>query len=462
MLFPGSVTTFSIVIYVLKAVNAKTICEFASPALLLREPHNMSSGVCIVKPLGAVGDPEQVQLMSETASSVDSAASTDPAPESEQALGSESENDDGDAKKEIISEEERAFERAMQLRKRRMIERSLADGSTAGLKIAAVNERGLLCDDYRRLVWPKIGGVSVYETSPRPSMEEITQHAYYSQVVLDVKRSLKRFPPSIAENQRIALQDKLVFMIMRVLMKNPELHYYQGYHDICVTILLVLGEEVGFLLVDKLSCSNLRRFMDKTMARTADLLEHIYPLLAHENPELCKFLERAQVGIMFCLSWVITWFGHVLADYDTVVRLFDLFLSSHSWMPVYLSAAIVLHAEKEILALECDLAPVHCYLSRLVEGDLPFEALILRARLLLEQYPPTHLQAEQALRKKQLKLSHPPPRRPPQHGPMWRFARYVGALVAGTGARKGALALAVLFFAVWFQTYRKNPSLAWF
>lgn len=30
---------------------------------------------------------------------------------------------------------------------------------------------------------------------------------------------------------------------MRVMVCNPELHYYQGYHDICVTILLVVNGE---------------------------------------------------------------------------------------------------------------------------------------------------------------------------------------------------------------------------
>ncbi|KAH8039911.1 hypothetical protein HPB51_009167 [Rhipicephalus microplus] len=315
----------------------------------------MSSGVCIAERqeerLGErAPSSKEIKVLSETGfDRVSDMGAPDDLPEHERAYQSEAETvEDKDA--EVKHDD--GIDWALVSRKRRMIERALADGSTVGLKMAAVEELGLICDDYRRLVWPRIGGVNVYETSPRPSLAEIEQHAYYSQVVLDVKRSLKRFPPSIAEGQRIALQDRLVFMIMRVLMKNPELHYYQGYHDICVTILLVLGEEIGFLLVDRLSCSNLRRFMDKTMARTADMLEHIYPLLGHECPELRDFLDRAQ--------------------------------------------AVVLHARDEILALDCDMAPVHSYLSRLVEGDLPFEKLIVHARELLEEHPPSELQAELA------------------------------------------------------------------
>lgn len=42
---------------------------------------------------------------------------------------------------------------------------------------------------------------------------------------------------------------------MRVLVANPELHYYQGYHDICVTVLLVVDgdEDLAFQILDKVT-----------------------------------------------------------------------------------------------------------------------------------------------------------------------------------------------------------------
>lgn len=333
------------------------------------------------------------------------------------------------------------------------IGQALENGSTSRLRTAALDRRGLICDDVRRLVWPKIGGVSVYETSPRPAVEDIENHPYYSQVVLDVKRSLKRFPPSIAEAQRIALQDKLVFMIMRVLMKNPELHYYQGYHDICVTILLVLGEEIGFLLVEKLSRTNLSVFMEKTMAHTAEVLEHIYPLIGHGSPKLRSFLEKAGIGIMFCLSWVITWFGHVLNDYDMVVRLFDLFLASHSWMPLYLSAAVVLHKENEILQLDCDMAQVHSYLSRVVEEELPFENLITNAREMMSRYPPSKVKAERAKQVEEVRRRQPVAKETDR---LWRCFHYVGTLYRGRWGTVFVAATAVAVIAMLFQLYRRH------
>lgn len=49
---------------------------------------------------------------------------------------------------------------------------------------------------------------------------------------------------------------------------------------------------------------------------------------------------RAEVGTVFALSWLITWYGHVLTDFHHTLRLFDFFLASHPLMPVYFAAAV--------------------------------------------------------------------------------------------------------------------------
>ncbi|RWS30099.1 TBC1 domain family member 20-like protein [Leptotrombidium deliense] len=248
---------------------------------------------------------------------------------------------------------------------------------------------GFVCDRLRRMVWPKICKVDVIASSPRPDTQKMEQHPFYTQVTLDVNRSLKRFPPSIAEQHRLAMQQQLVNLIMRVLMQNPSFHYYQGYHDICITFLLVLGEETAFHVVNAISKSHLHLFMEKTMESTAHLLEVIPIIIKQENERLADFLEASGVGNIFCLSWVITWFSHVLKNYQTVGRLFDLFLVSDEYMSIYLTSSIILFKSNEIMKLNCDLATVHHYLSRTVESEesIPFEELIIEAQHLLMKYP---------------------------------------------------------------------------
>lgn len=56
-------------------------------------------------------------------------------------------------------------------------------------------------------------------------------HPEYNQVILDVNRSLKRFPPGIPYEQRIALQDQLTILILRVIIKYPHLKYYQVVYN---------------------------------------------------------------------------------------------------------------------------------------------------------------------------------------------------------------------------------------
>lgn len=85
----------------------------------------------------------------------------------------------------------------------------------------------LVTDDLRRKVWPLLVGVDPKLVDPAPSLEELNSHPEYNQVVLDVNRSLKRFPPGIPYEQRVALQDQLTVLILRVIIKYPHLKYYQ-------------------------------------------------------------------------------------------------------------------------------------------------------------------------------------------------------------------------------------------
>lgn len=333
-------------------------------------------------------------------------------------------------------------------KKRKKILCALADDDIDFLKEAAISPGGLLCDDIRRKVWPKLLGVDVIETSPRPSREDIEKHHYYHQVVLDVNRSLKRFPPSIKEAQRLAMLDQLVLLIMRVLCKHPELHYYQGYHDICVTFLLVLGEEMAYYVVEKLSKTHLEVFMKESMEHTIDMLNCMYPLIEKKSSQLSKFLLKSEVGVAYCISWLITWFGHVLNDYDTVVRLFDFFIVSDPAMPLYLTTAVVLHRKTEVLQQDCDMASVHALLSR-IPDDLPFENLLLESLDLFDKFSYAKLKRESSY----LNDGRSKVRR--NYNLMKYFARKIKSSVPASNFTVPlVIAAAVLVTAILYQAYK--------
>lgn len=136
--------------------------------------------------------------------------------------------------------------------------------------------------------------------------------------------------------------------------------------------------------------------MCPTMEKTSKMLNFLIPIVRKSNGELAQFLEECHVGTIFALSWLITWFSHVLPDGKQILRLYDFFLVSHPLMPVYLAAQIVLFQSDDILSNECDMATVHHFLSKL-PPNLPIEQLISDAGDLFLQFPPESL-GKEALR----------------------------------------------------------------
>lgn len=270
---------------------------------------------------------------------------------------------------------------------------------------AAATKGGLLTDELRRKVWPKLLNINVYNLPHKPGRDVRKNHKDYNQVVLDVRRSMKRFPKGMPASERAVLQEQLIDIILQVLKRNPQLHYYQGYHDVAVTLLLVVGERMAMAMLDTLSNYHLRDFMDPTMDSTKHILNYLMPILEQVDVALHDFMIRAEVGTIFALSWLITWYGHVLSEFKYTLRLYDFFLASHPLMPIYLAATIVLHREKEVKQTECDMAMVHHLLSRIPE-DLPYELLIGQAQDLFDQYPPSLLAKQAALQsRKSLSIS---------------------------------------------------------
>ncbi|KAF3833973.1 hypothetical protein F7725_025177 [Dissostichus mawsoni] len=248
------------------------------------------------------------------------------------------------------------------------------------LRRAAGSKGGLLTDELRRKVWPKLLNINVYDLPHKPGRDVRENHKDFNQVVLDVRRSMKRFPKGMRASERAVLQEQMIDIILEVLKRTPS-------------------------SITTKATMMWRDFMDPTMDSTKHILNYLMPILEQVDTELHDFMIRAEVGTIFALSWLITWYGHVLSDFKHTMRLYDFFLASHPLMPIYLAATIVLHREKEVKKTECDMAMVHHLLSRIPQ-DLPYELLIGQAQDLFDQYPPSLLAKRAALQpRKSLSIS---------------------------------------------------------
>eukprot|EP00795_Rhopilema_esculentum_P001458 gene1458-15883_t len=232
------------------------------------------------------------------------------------------------------------------------------------LRKLALSEYGFVTDDIRCRVWPKLLNVNIFNLPKRSradiEQKEFRKNKYFQQVKLDIDRSQRRFPSGTRASRRRVLQDQLTNIIMRTLCRNPELHYYQGYHDVAVTLLRVVGEDLAMALLEQLS------------------LHHI----------------SAEVGQIFALSWLITWFGHNLERFSVIVRLFDVFIATNPFMPIYVGAAIIESDVENVMELDCEMSTVHSYLSKLPNGLIleETEYIISKAYRTYLQYPPNILQ----------------------------------------------------------------------
>ncbi|XP_072937180.1 TBC1 domain family member 20 [Epargyreus clarus] len=391
--------------------------------------------------------------------------------------------DDISTPSELKFDQEFEFEDPDVTAKRKEMEQCLANPDLVNLEkwqLFATSKGGLICDEYRKQIWPLLVGVTQEELTDPPSLDELSTHAEYNQVVLDVNRSLKRFPPGIPYEQRVALQDQLTVLILRVIIKYPHLKYYQGYHDVAITLLLVCGDRASFPLLCRLSygpSAPLAPFMQTTMQPTQHLLNYMLPVVRRADDRLAECLDKAGVGTMFALPWYLTWFGHSLNRYTDVVRLYDYFLCAPPLFPVYVTAAIVLQRAAEVLQCDCDMAMMHCLLSRLPD-DLPFEDILVTAKKLYEENDPTDLESEVAAlerrEEEQRKLDEERMRRrqagrSPRAGPLLtrlqRLQRYVPPALRAPAGRRVALAAAAALIAVYvyyrpdlFRKYEDNPD----
>ncbi|GMS84404.1 hypothetical protein PENTCL1PPCAC_6579, partial [Pristionchus entomophagus] len=277
------------------------------------------------------------------------------------------------------------------------------DDHIENLRTFARSTGGLIDDDIRRLVWPVLARHLYkyeHEGSSEPELDELTDdeantHKEWNQVQLDVHRTLARFPPNIDKDERDDLQTLLTPLIVKLISARRDFNYYQGLHDVFLTLLLVVGqesaEEIGRNLIrEGVFHDYLSMTLDQGVCKQ---LELIYVILSRVDPEIEAIFRQVELGPIFALSWPLTWFSHSLHSYKQIVRVFDAFLASDPLLPIYFSAACILYRRSEIMATEREMPFLHHLLGTLPK-NLPIDSLISDALYLTKLIPPILLKGK--------------------------------------------------------------------
>lgn len=172
------------------------------------------------------------------------------------------------------------------------------------------------------------------------------------------------------------------------------LHYFQGFHQVCSVLLLILGEKAAKPVAESIALFWLRDSMFSSIDPTLNQLNLLMPLLRGVDKELGDFLGSIQgLESHFCISQVLTWLSHNIDAWIVITRFFDLFLVTNPLMPIYVVAATLLIRKQEILEMDKnDFSMVHWSLSKFGASKSDMEEYIQIANVIYNKIPPHKLQ----------------------------------------------------------------------
>eukprot|EP00039_Didymoeca_costata_P008999 m.119441 g.119441 ORF g.119441 m.119441 type:complete len:385 (-) comp14317_c0_seq1:131-1285(-) len=263
----------------------------------------------------------------------------------------------------------------------------------AALQELALSKGGLLSSSFRLRIWPILANV---RRTDIPNVSELSQiHKDEVQVSMDVNRSFFRFPqmglsPENEIKNRTRLREQLQAIVNAVLANNPDLHYYQGFHEVCAVIMLATDSKLALGIMARLSTCHLRDFMGPSLHTCLAYCESIFVLLGWMNRRLYDHICRSGVQPQCTISWVLTWFSHDLDDLNVISRVFDACLASHPMFIAYISTSLILSKGPDILATECDFSAIHKAVTKVAAGT-NMEDMIQDAVKIFARYPPAHL-----------------------------------------------------------------------
>lgn len=239
--------------------------------------------------------------------------------------------------------------------------------------------------------------------------KKLPHHGDEEQVQLDVNRSFVYYPHStyqrsyrylssrkltkyITDLSDAALEERrsqLSNLITEVLRRCPFLCYFQGFHDICQVLLLVLQPAWAAPCVARLSVLRIRDFMLPNLGPTTAQLRLLPDVLGKADPELRRHV--ASIEPFYALAGTLTMYAHNIEAYHDIARLFDILLAREPVFSIYMFAQIVIDRRDEIFDIdEPDLLQV--VLAR-VPPKMDLDALIERSAALFKRFPPETLRS---------------------------------------------------------------------
>lgn len=180
-----------------------------------------------------------------------------------------------------------------------------------------------------------------------------------------------------------------------MLRRHPFLCYFQGYHDICQVLLLILPPPLRTPAVARLSALRIRDFMLPSLTPAIHQLRLIPDILRASDPALWRHLSTTEP--FFALSGTLTMYAHDITTLGEIARLFDVLLAREPVFSVYMFAKIIIDRRAELFDTPSDEPEMlHSILSKLPR-PLDLDRLISGAVGLFDAHPPETLRSWRAI-----------------------------------------------------------------
>lgn len=135
-------------------------------------------------------------------------------------------------------------------------------------------------------------------------------------------------------------REQLSNIITSILNQNPNLYYYQGFHDFVSVFLLTLGENLGYKCAEIATNYLIKDYMLSTFEQgvfpTLDLTNKLLNLI---DQDLWQTVENIGGQPSYALSWILTWFSHDISDLSKVQLVYDAILATHPLFCCYITVA---------------------------------------------------------------------------------------------------------------------------
>lgn len=178
---------------------------------------------------------------------------------------------------------------------------------------------------------------------------ELRKHKDEKQVEIDVKRT------DLTHSEK----DKLNRLICWFLRLNPQLCYYQGYHDVVMVLMKFtdnVHEDKQFQIIHNFSLCYLRDFMMVNLNPTIDILKLIPELLYKVDKKFVRKIELLKIQPFYSISSIITIFSHEIKQssrknkFDKLIPVFNKIIQLNDFtIVIYLYVLMVLDSKTEII-----------------------------------------------------------------------------------------------------------------